>query len=139
MTRIVLAFSALLAVLVLPFVARSRRPVDRASDQAAERLVIITPHNEPVLIEFGHGFREHMAREGRRIEIDWRRPGGTAEISRFLISEYTASFRRHWTQDVGRPWSAKVARQLPTHRPSLSHSTCPPRVCGMPWGPNSSG
>jgi ABC-type Fe3+ transport system substrate-binding protein len=103
MTRIVLAFGALLAVLVLPFVARSRRTLDRAFDQAAERLVIITPHNEPVRFEFDHAFREHMAREGRRIEIDWRTPGGTAEIGRFLISEYTASFQRHWTEDLGRP------------------------------------
>ena len=128
MTRIVLAFSALLAVLVLPFVARSRRPVDGASGQAAERLVIITPHNEPVRFEFDLGFREHMAREGRRIEIDWRRPGGTAEIGRFLTSEYTAAFQRHWTEDLGRPWSAKVAAAF--MNPALSPGASPTDEAG---------
>jgi len=44
-----------------------------------------------------------MARLGRTVEIDWRWPGGTAEITRYLASEYAASFQRYWTRDLGRP------------------------------------
>lgn len=103
---------AVVAVLTLPFVARSRRPAASSLSGAAtaERIVVITPHNEAVRYEFGRAFREHMARRGQKVEIDWRTPGGTAEISRYLTSEYLASFEHHWTHDLGRPWSWKVAR-----------------------------
>jgi ABC-type Fe3+ transport system substrate-binding protein len=109
--RVLLAAAALLAVLAIPFVARStrRRPAPAAD---VERLVILTPHDESIRYEFERGFREHMARQGRAIEIDWRWPGGTAEIARYLASEYTASFRRYWTETLGRPWSSSVAAGL---------------------------
>jgi ABC-type Fe3+ transport system substrate-binding protein len=102
---------ALAVVLVLPFVARSTR-VRPAGPRATETLVVLTPHNESIRYEFGRAFREHMARLGRDVDIDWRLPGGTAEITRFLSAEYAASFRRHWTTDLGRPWSAAVAAGL---------------------------
>jgi ABC-type Fe3+ transport system substrate-binding protein len=34
--------------------------------------------------------------------------GGTSEITRFIESEYLASFQRYWTQQLGRPWSMTV-------------------------------
>ena len=108
MRRGLLAFLALVAVLAVPFVARSTRKRQVPSGDA-ERLVILTPHNESIRYEFERGFRAYMARRGRDVEIDWRWPGGTAEITRYLASEYTASFRRHWTEDLGRKWSSAVA------------------------------
>lgn len=100
---------ALLAVLVAPFAARSgRRPAAQASG-ATETLAILTPHNQAVRYEFGRAFREHMARQGRRVEVDWRTPGGSTEISRYLIGEYTASFQLYWTRTLGRPWSSEIA------------------------------
>jgi iron(III) transport system substrate-binding protein len=117
--RIVLALVALLAVLAVPFVARStRRRHPPAAD--AERLVILTPHNESIRYEFERGFREHMARRGRAVELDWRWPGGTAEIARYLASEYTASFQRYWTHDLGRRWSSAVAAGMA--RPPTDHA-----------------
>jgi iron(III) transport system substrate-binding protein len=108
MRRTLLAASALLVVLALPFVARSTR--DRpAAGGAVETLVVLTPHNEAIRYEFERAFHAAMAAEGRDVEIDWRWPGGTAEITRTLSSEYAASFERHWTKDLGRPWSAAVA------------------------------
>jgi ABC-type Fe3+ transport system substrate-binding protein len=102
---------ALVLVLALPFVARSTR-VRPAAQRATETLVILTPHNEAIRYEFGRAFREHMARLGRDVEIDWRWPGGTAEITRYLSSQYGASFQQHWTQDLGRAWSSEVASGL---------------------------
>jgi iron(III) transport system substrate-binding protein len=118
--RALLPLLALAAVLALPFVARSTRP-SPAPGSAAEILVILTPHNESIRFEFERAFREHMARRGRRVEIDWRWPGGTAEIGRYLASEYSASFERHWTTHLGRAWSAVVAAGFA--RPALDGAT----------------
>jgi len=101
--------AALLAVLGAPFAARSGRRAAPPTSGAAETLVVLTPHNQAVRYEFGRAFREHMARQGRRVEIDWRTPGGTAEISRVLVGEYTASFQLYWTQTLGRRWSSEIA------------------------------
>jgi ABC-type Fe3+ transport system substrate-binding protein len=111
MKRVVFAFLALVVVLALPFVARSTRKRPPAAGDA-EHLVILTPHNESIRYEFDRAFRAHMARRGRTVEIDWRWPGGSAEITRYLASEYTAAFRRHWTDVLGRPWSQAVAAGL---------------------------
>lgn len=84
---------ALLVVLGVPFAFRPRGgPVDGA----ALRLVIITPHNEQIRTEFGLAFdRWHRATfEGRGVVIDWRTPGGTAEIRRQLFAEYEAAIKR---------------------------------------------
>lgn len=84
---------ALLIVLGVPFAFRPR--VERVDD-AALRLVIITPHNEQIRTEFGLAFdRWHRAHfDGRGVIIDWRTPGGTAEIRRQLFAEYEAAIRR---------------------------------------------
>ncbi len=109
MKQRVLIIAALVAVLAAPFAARSgRRPVPRVSG-AAETLVVLTPHNQAVRYEFGRAFREHMARQGRRVDIDWRTPGGTAEIARLLAGDYTASFQLYWTRALGRRWSSEIA------------------------------
>jgi len=99
---------ALIGVLVAPFAARSRRAKAPPSGPT-ETLVILTPHNQAVRYEFGRAFRDHMARLGRQVEIDWRSPGGTAEISRYLVAQYTASFELTWTRRLGRDWSGEIA------------------------------
>src|SRR5262245_27137615 len=103
-----LAAAALLIVLLAPFVARSRK-AGIPPTAANETLIIITPQNEAIRYEFGRAFREHMARQGRRVEVDWRWPGGAAEIARTLASEYAASFERHRRQDLHRRWTGEIA------------------------------
>lgn len=97
---------ALVAVVVLPFALRPGRAAGRKADDA---LVIITPHNEAIRHEFGRAFAAwYQARTGRTVAVDWRVIGGTSEIARFLASEYVASFRNHWTNELRRPWSIEV-------------------------------
>ena len=99
---------ALLAVVIgVPF---ALRPVDPDKPVGpADRLVIVSPHNEAVRQEFTTGFRRHYrAATGRDILIDWRVPGGTSEIARILASDYTAAFKNYWTRTLGRPWTAEV-------------------------------
>jgi iron(III) transport system substrate-binding protein len=105
-------------VLALPFLARSRRPAPSPGALARETVVVVTPHNQAVRYEFGRAFREHMAKKGRQVQIDWRTPGGTAEIARFLGSQYTASFARYWTRQLGRAWSSRIAAGFMTAAPA---------------------
>lgn len=56
---------------------------------AAERLVIISPHNEAIRDEFGRAFSAwHRERHGAPVELDWRVVGGTSESLRFVLSEF---------------------------------------------------
>ncbi len=98
---------ALLAVLVGPILLR---PKNAGAPRAGEgALVIITPHNEAIRSEFGRAFEEHyLASTGRRVRVDWRTPGGTSEIGRYVASEFLASFQNYWVNTLGRPWSKVV-------------------------------
>lgn len=81
---------AMLIVLGIPFAVR---PVPEPAPAAARRLVIITPHNEQIRTEFGRAFdawhRKHYG--GVPVVIDWRNPGGTSEIQKQLMAQYTAA------------------------------------------------
>ena len=117
MTRTLAIATAFLVLLAGPILMRSKSEV-RAP--GAETLVIVTPHNEATRHEFEHAFSEsHLRKTGKRARIDWRTPGGTSEISRYLASEYLASFQNHWVRELGRAWNGEVqaafdnARVLP--------------------------
>ncbi len=68
------------------------RPEADVVPEEAERVVILTPHNEPIRDEFGRVFAAwHAERFGRPVVVDWRVPGGSAEIRRILVAQYTAA------------------------------------------------
>lgn len=113
---------ALVGVVGLPFALRPRvGPVTAAAD----RLVLVTPHNEAIRYEFGKAFaRWHEERTGRTVAIDWRVLGGTSEIARFLDSEYITAFQNLWVNERGRPWSAEIQSgsqngRLPADAPAI--------------------
>jgi len=103
------ALAALFVVLLVPFVARPRKVAPPNAAVVRERLIIITANNESIRYEFTRAFQAHMARRGRSVELDWRSPGGAAEIARTLASEFASSFERHWRQDLHRSWTAEIA------------------------------
>lgn len=73
-------------------------------------LVIISPHNEAIRYEFEHGFRNwYQERTGQIVAIDWRSPGGTSEIVKYIEAEFANQFRLYWTQKLGRSWNDTVA------------------------------
>ncbi len=88
-----LVLASLVVVLGVPFVfALTRDGIETPSN--AERLVIITPHNEQIRYEFERAFsRWHEEKHGTPVVIDWRQPGGTSEIRKQLTSQYTAALR----------------------------------------------
>lgn len=104
--RISIVLGALVLVVALPFLLKPRHNLLSKAD---ETLVIISPHNEAVRHEFALAFARHYkAKTGRSIRIDWRLPGGTSEISRFLAGEFLAAFRYAWTSE-GNAWTPEVA------------------------------
>ncbi len=105
MKRILIILS-LAATIAVPFLLRPRAQAPGGADDA---VVIVTPHNEEIRHEFEIGFgRWYRARTGRTVAVDWRVPGGTSEITRFLGGQYVASFRNYWVGRLGRPWSAAI-------------------------------
>ena len=108
MLRTALIPLILAVVVALPF---ALRPRDNLLAEADETLVLISPHNEAIRSEFARGFREwYHAKTGRTARLDWRVPGGTSEIARYLAGEFQAPFENHWKNRLGRPWTATVQR-----------------------------
>lgn len=109
--RISLVLVALVAVVAVPFVLRPAAGERLTAGLDADRLVLVSPHNEAIRHEFTVAFRRHyLASTGREVVLDWRIPGGTSEIARYLGSEFTAAFRSHWVNKLGREWSSEVSR-----------------------------
>ena len=116
--RILLVLAALALVIAVPF---ALKPEQNLLAQADETLVIISPHNEAVRHEFTSAFVEYYKNKtGRSIRIDWRLPGGTSEISRYLAGEYLGAFEHFW-KSQGRRWTPEVAASFdnPQIKPSL--------------------
>ncbi|MGB8355063.1 MAG: ABC transporter substrate-binding protein, partial [Chthoniobacteraceae bacterium] len=100
----------LAAFVIVLFTPLALRPKNGATSSKADRtLIIVTPHNEATRYEFSRAFDNYyFKKNGQHVHIDWRTPGGTSEISRYLESEYLAAFQYYWTRQLHRPWSAEV-------------------------------
>jgi iron(III) transport system substrate-binding protein len=97
---------ALLVVVAVPFLFRQP---EIASNSAEDDLIIISPHSEAIRFEFTRAFADYYHEStGRSVHIDWRLPGGTTEIVRYLNSEFEASFRSYWTEQLRRPWDREI-------------------------------
>lgn len=107
MIRNTIIAGLLAGIVAIPFVMR---PEGAGQDRPDRTLVIISPHNEAIRHEFANAFAAYWQREhGETVSIDWRTPGGTSEIAKFLASEFRAAFENYWRRELGRPWSAEVA------------------------------
>jgi iron(III) transport system substrate-binding protein len=85
------------------------RQPELAQSAAEDELVIISPHNETIRFEFSRAFADYYRHKtGRAVHLDWRLPGGTTEIIRYLDSEYEAAFRSYWSKTLHRPWTREV-------------------------------
>jgi iron(III) transport system substrate-binding protein len=106
MIRILAVLIALVSIVAIPF---ALKPSESLLAKADETIVIVTPHNEQIRYEFSRAFAAYyQTRTGRTIRIDWRMPGGTSEIARFLKGEFYAAFERTW-KSAGQQWTAEVA------------------------------
>jgi iron(III) transport system substrate-binding protein len=93
-------------VLAVPFLFRQS---EISSSLAEDDLIIVSPHNEAIRSEFTRAFAAYYLKStGRSVRIDWRLPGGTTDIVRYLNSEVEASFRNYWTRKLGLSWDREV-------------------------------
>ncbi|HEX8371581.1 MAG TPA: extracellular solute-binding protein [Chthoniobacterales bacterium] len=94
--RIAPVVALLVAVIAVPFLLR---PEEKLTASADHTLVIISPHNEAIRWEFANAFRAYCRRAlQKEVALDWRTPGGTSEIARYLDSQYLAGFEYYWTR-----------------------------------------
>ena len=83
-------FSLLALIVALPLVLRRASQTDTAA--AADRLIILTPHNETIRQEFGEAFARYWRETtGRGVYLDWRSPGGSSEIRMVLDAGFQAA------------------------------------------------
>jgi len=95
----ILLATALLILLAIPFALNPERKKKKTTgSEADEKLIIISPHWEGVRHEFERGFKLYFFREfGKSIDIEWLNVGGTADIVKFIGSEFA---RNHSTIGV---------------------------------------
>lgn len=120
--RIAAVLLAMAAVIAIPFLLK---PKEDLLAQADDTLVILSPHNEAIRYEFTVAFTKYYKQKtGRSVRVDWRLPGGTSEIARYLKGEYYSAFQQEWTAS-GRAWTPGVAGAFdnpkikPAEAPSL--------------------
>jgi ABC-type Fe3+ transport system substrate-binding protein len=111
--RIFAVVAAMFLIVAVPFLLK---PKEDLLARADETLVLVSPHNEAVRHEFTVAFMRHYKEKtGRSIRLDWRTPGGTSEIARYLAGEYLASFENVWKKS-GRHWDSQVAAAFDSAR-----------------------
>ena len=83
----------ILAVLVgAPLIGRLM--VDRPGE-AAERLVIVTPHNEQIREEMARAFNRWRESQGLEpVQFDWRVGGGTSDLRKTALSQFHRQAKR---------------------------------------------
>ena len=117
MVKIVTIVVLLAATLAAPFLLRPRERAGGASMRSAERLIIISPHNESIQSEFTIGFVRHMKERFQRdVYIDWRQPGGTSEIALVLKSDSANAFENYWRRESGLPFTNEVRDSFTNYR-----------------------
>ncbi len=101
---------ALPALLVaLPFALRPEQP-----PEPARQVIVVTPHGEAIRNEFGAAFSAWARRElGQEVGVDWRTPGGTGDIVRYLDARYAEAFRAAFQRPPGRFNDRKADRGDP--------------------------
>lgn len=107
--KFLLAMLPIAALLIIPLVLRPGH--DKApGNAAAEKLVVISAHNESVKHEYSVAFAKHYRQKyGVDIEIDYRNPGGTSDIVRYINDRYTAEFRHLYEQKYPGKWDNLIA------------------------------
>ncbi len=116
MLKNLLILSVLAIIIALPFIFRQETLAGKWENGDPE-LVIVSPHNEAIRFEFAQGFSKwHQEKYGKPVKIDWRSIGGTSEISRYLLAEYTASVRGWWERQ-GKEWPDGATEAVTASRP----------------------
>jgi len=128
MRRFFLAFFPLAVLIAVPLLLRPHQIKDPVSGK--DRLIIITPHAEPIKYEFEHAFRKYYLENfGREISFDWRSPGGTSDIVRYINDRFEAAFRQYWESNPDNVrWNKTIAGAFSNHSFDNPSPDAPPEA-----------
>ncbi|MDG2477981.1 MAG: extracellular solute-binding protein [Phycisphaerales bacterium] len=88
----IIVVTLFLIVLLLPLIFEGEASVGAHSGR---QLVIVTPHNEQIRSEFEHGFEKwHQRVYDEPVDVVWSVPGGTSEIRRMLLAQWSAALEQ---------------------------------------------
>ena len=90
---------ALILVAVTPLIFQKDHHLSRG--ECDRSLVVVTPHNETIRNEFTHAFQNYwQEKTGEKVYIDWRTPGGTAEVLKVVEASQVASQKRGEAMEI---------------------------------------
>ncbi|MDR2396495.1 MAG: extracellular solute-binding protein [Puniceicoccales bacterium] len=119
MNKSAIIFGAIALVIGVPVgLKQSHKTLNKKTDDV---LIVITPHNEAIRFEMEAGFqRWYKEKTGRTVSIDWRIPGSTGEVIRYVDSVFVNSFRLYWENVLHKVWDQSV--QASFSNPSMDVS-----------------
>ena len=99
------------SLLVIPFCLRPEAERRQTAGGPADRLVIISSHNKGMKDEYDRAFRKYYREHfGRDVILDFRSPGGTRDVVRYIADRFEAEFRFAWEKEPANgPWTAEIA------------------------------
>jgi ABC-type Fe3+ transport system substrate-binding protein len=114
--RLLLAFLPILVLIAIPLILRPQSNTENVSGK--DCLIIISPHAEPIKYEFENAFKKYYREKfGREIVFDWRSPGGTSDIVRYINDRFEASFRQYWESNPENgDWNKTIASAFSNQR-----------------------
>ncbi len=109
--RVLIAILPVLILMAIPFLLRPQGKEAEPPSANADKLVIITAHNESIRYEYEQAFRRYYRnRFGKEVSLDFRTPGGTSDIVRYIADRFEAEFRREFESDPSNgSWNAEIA------------------------------
>ena len=71
--------------------------------------MIISAHNKGIRDEYDRAFKKYYREKfGKEVELDFRSPGGTRDIVRYIADRYEAEFRHFYEEKSGK-WTPAIA------------------------------
>lgn len=114
MKKICAILFAIILVIALPISLKENHCVLRQEND--DVIIVITSHTEFLRHEIELGFKRwYQKKTGRNIYVDWRIPGSTGDVIRFIDSTFENSFRVYWESVLHREWNQEVQTSFANH------------------------
>ena len=98
--RLLYCILILSALLALPFCLRPEKTQGAVNSGNPDKVVVVSAHNKAIRDEYVTAFKKYyLERFNREVEIDFRSPGGTSDIARYIPDRFEAEFRRYFESD----------------------------------------
>lgn len=110
--RLFYCILVLAALLALPFCLRPEKAAGAVNSGNPDKVVVVSAHNKAMRDEYVTAFKKYyLEKFNREVEIDFRSPGGTSDIARYIPDRFEAEFRRYFESDPANgKWKKEYAR-----------------------------